>query len=113
MTFEFTANAFLQHMVRNLVGTLVAVGSGELEPQDAARILERRDRREAGVTAPPEGLALVEVLYPPQLRVAALRGRAVMPTSGLSAMMPGVSGKKRGRKMHPAFAALPPSMAVV
>jgi len=65
MTFEFTANAFLQHMVRNLVGTLVAVGSGELEPQDAARILERRDRREAGVTAPPEGLALVEVLYPP------------------------------------------------
>jgi tRNA pseudouridine38-40 synthase len=64
VTFEFTANAFLQHMVRNLVGTLVAIGSGELEPQDAARILELRDRREAGVTAPPEGLALVEVLYP-------------------------------------------------
>jgi tRNA pseudouridine38-40 synthase len=67
VTFEFTANAFLQHMVRNFVGTLVAVGSGELTPADAARILERRDRREAGVTAPPEGLALVEVLYPPAL----------------------------------------------
>ena len=66
VTFEFTANAFLQHMVRNLVGTLVAVGSGELAPQEAALILERRDRREAGVTAPPEGLALVEVLYPQQ-----------------------------------------------
>jgi tRNA pseudouridine38-40 synthase len=64
VTFEFTANAFLQHMVRNLVGTLIAAGSGELAPRDAALILERRDRREAGVTAPPEGLSLVEVLYP-------------------------------------------------
>jgi tRNA pseudouridine38-40 synthase len=66
LTFEFTANAFLQHMVRNLVGTLVAIGSGELEPSAAAAILERRDRREAGVTAPPQGLALVEVLYAPR-----------------------------------------------
>jgi tRNA pseudouridine38-40 synthase len=66
VTFEFTANAFLQHMVRNLVGTLVAIGSGELAPADAGAILERRDRREAGVTAPPEGLALVEVLYAPR-----------------------------------------------
>jgi tRNA pseudouridine38-40 synthase len=65
--FEFTANAFLLHMVRNLVGTLVAVGNGELTPLDAARILERRDRREAGVTAPAAGLTLVEVLYPPEL----------------------------------------------
>ncbi len=67
LTLEFTANAFLLHMVRNFVGTLAAVGSGELGPADAATILARRDRRAAGVTAPPEGLALVEVLYPPQL----------------------------------------------
>ncbi len=66
VTFEFTANAFLQHMVRNLVGTLVAIGSGELASSEAAAILERRDRRLAGVTAPPEGLTLVEVLYPPR-----------------------------------------------
>lgn len=63
LTFEFTANAFLLHMVRNLVGTLVAIGSGEQPPREAAAILERRDRRAAGVTAPPQGLALVEVQY--------------------------------------------------
>ncbi|HXS79226.1 MAG TPA: tRNA pseudouridine(38-40) synthase TruA [Gammaproteobacteria bacterium] len=69
VTFEFTANAFLQHMVRNFVGTLVAVGSGELTLPEATRIFELRDRREAGVTAPPEGLALVEVRYPAELEL--------------------------------------------
>jgi tRNA pseudouridine38-40 synthase len=69
LTFEFTANAFLLHMVRNFVGTLVAVGSGELSPQEAAAILARRDRREAGVTAPSQGLTLVEVLYPAELQL--------------------------------------------
>jgi tRNA pseudouridine38-40 synthase len=65
VTCEFTANAFLQHMVRNLVGTLVAIGHGELPPSAAAAILAKRDRTAAGVAAPPTGLALVEVLYPP------------------------------------------------
>lgn len=69
VTFEFTANAFLQHMVRNFVGTLVAVGSGETSPADAAAILERRDRTLAGETAPPGGLELVEVVYPPEFGV--------------------------------------------
>jgi tRNA pseudouridine38-40 synthase len=63
VTCEFTANAFLQHMVRNLVGTLVAIGHGELPAAAAAEILARRDRTQAGVSAPPSGLALVEVLY--------------------------------------------------
>jgi tRNA pseudouridine38-40 synthase len=64
IVFEFLANAFLQHMVRNFVGTLVAIGIGELPPAAAARILASRDRNTAGVTAPPQGLALVEVRYP-------------------------------------------------
>ncbi len=69
ITFEFTANAFLMHMVRNFVGTLAAIGSHELAPEEAAALLARRDRREAGVTAPPQGLALVEVLYPAEFGV--------------------------------------------
>ena len=69
LRLEFTANAFLQHMVRNLVGTLVEIGAGERAAADAGTLLERRDRRLAGVTAPPQGLALVEVLYAPRFNV--------------------------------------------
>lgn len=65
VTFEFWANAFLQHMVRNLVGTLVEIGRGERAPSQAAALLATRDRKLAGVTAPPMGLALVDVAYPP------------------------------------------------
>jgi tRNA pseudouridine38-40 synthase len=62
---ESIAFEFLQHMVRNFVGTLVAVGRGEFTPADAAAILAGRDRTRAGITAPPSGLRLVEVTYPP------------------------------------------------
>jgi tRNA pseudouridine38-40 synthase len=61
---DFTANAFLQHMVRNLVGTLVAIGRGDLPPTAAREMLATRDRTQAGVAAPPGGLTLVDVLYP-------------------------------------------------
>jgi tRNA pseudouridine38-40 synthase len=64
VAFEFVANAFLQHMVRNLVGTLTEIGRGERPPSAAASILAGRDRTSAGVAAPPQGLALVEVEYP-------------------------------------------------
>ena len=46
-----------------IVGTLVVVGSGELAPDDVARILASRDRTQAGATAPPQGLCLVAVSY--------------------------------------------------
>jgi tRNA pseudouridine38-40 synthase len=61
--FEITANAFLQHMVRILVGTLLEVGRGRRGAQSLAELLASRDRRLAGKTAPPHGLCLVEVHY--------------------------------------------------
>jgi tRNA pseudouridine38-40 synthase len=64
VTFEFTANAFLQHMVRNFVGTLAEIGRGALPASAAAELLAGRDRTAAGVAAPPAGLTLVDVAYP-------------------------------------------------
>ena len=60
---EVEGTAFLKHMVRILVGTLVGVGCHELSPEDVARILRERDRTKAGVTAPARGLTLVRVDY--------------------------------------------------
>ena len=59
------ATAFLKHMVRNIVGTLVEVGHGKRTPQAIAELLESRDRARAGPTAPPHGLVLDEVFYLP------------------------------------------------
>jgi tRNA pseudouridine38-40 synthase len=60
----FRANAFLYHMVRNIVGMLVEIGRGRIAAADAARILASRDRSEAGQTAPAAGLILQDVRYP-------------------------------------------------
>jgi len=61
--FVFTANAFLHHMVRNLVGTLVYVGKGKHPPRWAREVLESRDRSLAAPTFAPEGLYLESVEY--------------------------------------------------
>ena len=61
---QVQANAFLLHMVRNIVGMLVAVGRGELPASAAGALLAGRDRRAAPATAPPHGLYLVGVHYP-------------------------------------------------
>lgn len=63
------ANAFLQHMVRNIVGTLVAVGRGEEQPDWIQGVLANRDRSEAGVAAPAHGLTLTEVRYPDEFNI--------------------------------------------
>jgi len=57
------ANAFIQQMVRSLVGTLVYVGEGRRSPDEMPAILEARDRSQAGPVAPPHGLCLVAVEY--------------------------------------------------
>lgn len=65
------ANAFLQHMVRNIAGVLMAIGSGEREPQWTRQVLEARDRTQGGVTAPPDGLYLTAVEYPAPFNIPA------------------------------------------
>ena len=57
------ARSFLHHQVRNMVGSLKLVGEGKWTPADIRRVLDARDRRMAGPTAPPDGLYLVEVVY--------------------------------------------------
>lgn len=57
------ATGFLRYMVRNIVGTLVPVGSGKLSSDGFREIMESRDRRKAGATAPAKGLFLKEIKY--------------------------------------------------
>ena len=63
VTIEITANAFLYHMVRNIVGSLIEVGKGEQPVEWLAEILEGRDRTVAGVTAESQGLYFMNVRY--------------------------------------------------
>lgn len=69
LALTVTANAFLQHMVRNLAGVLVAVGAGERPPGWAREVLLGRDRTLGGVAAPAHGLTLVRVDYPEVLGI--------------------------------------------
>ena len=71
LTLEVTANAFLQHMVRNITGTLVAIGRGEQKVAWASEVLESRDRTAGGIAAPAHGLTLVAVEYPPSFGIPA------------------------------------------
>jgi tRNA pseudouridine38-40 synthase len=69
---DFRGSAFLKYMIRIIVGTLAEVGSGRRDPQAMAQILASRDRRRAGRTADPQGLTLLQILYPEE----AARARA-------------------------------------
>ena len=63
INFEIKGDGFLRFMVRNIVGTLVDVGLEKITPDDFHRILKSKDRNDAGVTAPAQGLFLVQVAY--------------------------------------------------
>lgn len=66
---DIKANAFLYHMVRNIAGSLIAVGTGEASTGWVAEVLEARNRDSAGVTAPAEGLYFVKARYPEKFRL--------------------------------------------
>jgi tRNA pseudouridine38-40 synthase len=63
IVFSVEATAFLRHMVRNLIGTVVEVGRQQRTPQSFAELLKARDRTQAGIKAPAKGLFLIEVKY--------------------------------------------------
>lgn len=63
VSYSVAADGFLYHMVRIMVGTMLRVAQGKLEPQDITRILQAQDRGAAGPTAPPQGLYLKKVFY--------------------------------------------------
>ncbi|MCE3044109.1 tRNA pseudouridine(38-40) synthase TruA [Legionella sp. 16cNR16C] len=66
---DITANAFLHHMVRNIAGVLIAVGTGKKPVEWVGEVLQAKDRRLGAETAPPYGLYLVNVSYPKEYGV--------------------------------------------
>ncbi|MCF6359132.1 MAG: tRNA pseudouridine(38-40) synthase TruA [Cyclobacteriaceae bacterium] len=62
--FYISANRFLRSMVRSIVGTLLEVGEGKIEPVEVKKIIKKKDRKCAGRSVPPQGLYLCKVEYP-------------------------------------------------
>lgn len=61
---RITGDGFLYNMVRIIIGTLLEIGLGKMQPEEMEKILESGDRQKAGPTAPPHGLFLAQVMYP-------------------------------------------------
>lgn len=71
--FDITANAFLQHMVRNIAGSLIEVGCKKRDVDWFEEIISAKDRTKSGITAPANGLYLVGVEYPQQFDLPSKR----------------------------------------
>lgn len=67
ITLRITGSGFLYNMVRIIAGTLLWAGTGLIEPERVQQILEAKDRREAGPTAPAKGLTLIRMHYPDEV----------------------------------------------
>ena len=78
VVIDIEANAFLQHMVRNIAGVLMSIGMGRNDPRWALEVLQGRDRTLGGVTARPDGLYLNAVTYP-----AAFEIPSIFPTGSV------------------------------
>jgi tRNA pseudouridine38-40 synthase len=77
-----TANAFLQHMVRNIAGVLISIGSGRASQDWSLEVLQARDRSLGGVTAPPQGLYLMAIDYPAEFGLPKSVRQALVMASG-------------------------------
>lgn len=80
--YRIRGTAFLYHMVRRLVGMMVMVGRGKLSADDFAEILRSRDLQQTKRLAPPQGLTLEAVGYPPEIWEAATRGVSATGKAG-------------------------------
>jgi len=67
LVFTVTADRFLRNMVRAMVGTLLDVGFGKIDPDEFRKIIEDKNRSKAGASAPAKGLFLTDVNYPPEI----------------------------------------------
>ena len=82
MVFEVSANAFVLHMVRNMVGSLMEIGFGRQQPDWIAQLIAGKDRCKSAATASPNGLYLVDVDYPQSFGIPELpRGPLFLPGS--------------------------------
>jgi tRNA pseudouridine38-40 synthase len=69
LIFNVRGRSFLRYMVRKMVGTLLDVGRGRLQPEDIERLFVLRDRSKSGPTVPPQGLCMVKVEHEEAWRV--------------------------------------------
>lgn len=84
LSVTVSANAFLQHMVRNIVGLLAEVGRGDHPPAHVKAVLETCDRRQGGIAAPAHGLTLIGVDYPAEFDVPSPPKPELFPGAGES-----------------------------
>lgn len=75
LRYSVRGRSFMRYMVRKIVGTLLEIGRGKLQPEDIPRLFELRDRSKSGPTVAPQGLSLQSVEYPERWRLTAREGK--------------------------------------